>query len=186
MKKSLVYTKTGDTGTTSLVGGTRVPKTHIRLEAYGTVDELSSYIGLLITYIKDTDDQHFLTSIQNKLFVVNACLATDTEKAQVQPYNITSEDVNEVEQEIDHIDEELPPLKAFVLSGGCREAALSHVCRTVCRRAERRILSLSEHYPVAKELTSYINRLSDYFFVLARKNNISNNKEEIFWKNCCK
>ena len=150
MKKSLIYTRTGDGGKTSLVGGTRVSKTDIRLEAYGTVDELNSFLGLLVTRLKDEAEQ-----------------------------------VAKVEAEIDRLDSLVPPLKAFVLPGGDEGAALCHVCRTVCRRAERRILSLAQEAPVSAELLAYMNRLSDYLFVLSRKINLDNKKDEIFWQNSC-
>ena len=163
-----IYTKTGDKGTTSLVGGTRVPKTHIRLEAYGTVDELNSNLGLLITYLLDGKDKDFLQQVQDRLFA------------------ISSEQVEMVEREIDRLDTLLPPLSAFILPGGSRGAALCHVCRTVCRRAERRILALAEQVEISSELLAYVNRLSDYLFVLSRKMNQDDKKGEIFWNNSCK
>lgn len=187
MKKSLVYTKTGDRGTTGLIGGTRVPKTHIRLEAYGTVDELSSNIGLLITYLNGENDREFLLHVQNKLFAVGSHLATDQEKVQLKDASvITAADIEHIEREIDAIDEILPPLTAFVLPGGATGAAVCHICRTVCRRAERRILALSETCTISPELLAYVNRLSDYLFVLSRKINFNEGKEEIFWNNSCK
>ena len=167
-----IYTKTGDKGTTSLVGGTRVPKTHIRLEAYGTVDELNSNLGLLITYLLDGKDKDFLQQVQDRLFAVGSHLAT--------------EQVEMVEREIDRLDTLLPPLSAFILPGGSRGAAVCHVCRTVCRRAERRILALAEQVEIASELLAYVNRLSDYLFVLSRKMNQDDKKGEIFWNNSCK
>ena len=185
MKKSMVYTKTGDKGTTSLVGGTRVAKTDVRLEAYGTVDELNSFLGVLVTYLADESDRLFMQQIQNKLFVVGGYLATDQEKTAL-PCQISADDVKVMEQAIDEADEQLPPLKAFVLPGGSRGASVCHVCRTVCRRAERRILALNDLYPVSPELIAYVNRLSDYLFVLSRKINIQQGKEEIFWTNSCK
>lgn len=187
MKKSLVYTKTGDKGTTSLVGGTRVPKTHIRLEAYGTVDELNSHLGLLITYLADERDRTFVQQVQDKLFAVGSHLATDREKTKLHEASIiTLQLVETMENEIDRLDEMLPPLSAFVLPGGSRGAAVCHVCRTVCRRAERRILALAEQVEIASELLAYVNRLSDYLFVLSRKINQDEKKEEIFWNNSCK
>lgn len=187
MKKSLVYTKTGDKGTTSLVGGTRVPKTHIRLEAYGTVDELNSHLGLLITYLADERDRTFVQQVQDKLFAVGSHLATDREKTKLHEASIiTPQQVETMENEIDRLDEMLPPLSAFVLPGGSRGAAVCHVCRTVCRRAERRILALAEQVEIASELLAYVNRLSDYLFVLSRKINQDEKKEEIFWNNSCK
>ena len=183
----MVYTKTGDKGRTSLVGGARVSKTHIRLEAYGTVDELNAQIGLLITYVTDVHDREFLTNIQNQLFSVGSYLATDQEKTLIHAVSqITSEQVEAMEQEIDRIDEQLPPLSAFVLPGGSRGATVCHVCRTVCRRAERRILSLADEVEISPTLLAYVNRLSDYLFVLSRKMNQDEKKIEIFWDNSCK
>lgn len=187
MKKSLVYTKTGDRGTTGLIGGTRVPKTHIRLEAYGTVDELNSNLGLLISYLTEEHDCSFLLGVQHKLFAIGSHLATDQEKVPLRDVSIiTTADVEAIEHEIDAIDEILPPLHAFILPGGSRAAAISHVCRTVCRRAERRILTLSERDEISPELLAYVNRLSDYLFILSRKANFNDGRDEIFWNNSCK
>lgn len=182
-----IYTKTGDKGTTSLVGGTRVPKTHIRLEAYGTVDELNSHLGLLVTYLLDGKDKAFLQQVQNRLFAVGSHLATDREKTGLKAASVISpEHVEMVEQEIDRLDTLLPPLSAFVLPGGSRGAAVCHVCRTVCRRAERRILALAGQVEISSELLAYVNRLSDYLFVLSRKMNQDDKKDEIFWNNSCR
>jgi len=187
MKKSLVYTKTGDKGTTALIGGTRVAKTHVRLEAYGTVDELNAQLGLLVTYLTDEKDKDIVLKVQNKLFTIGSHLATDQEKVELRKASIiTPEDIAELEQEIDIVDEALPPLRAFVIPGGSRGAAVCHVCRTVCRRAERRILALSEEYEVSFEVLSYMNRLSDYLFVLSRRINVTEETGEIFWNNTCK
>lgn len=176
-----IYTKTGDKGTTSLVGGTRVPKTHIRLEAYGTVDELNSNLGLLITYLLDGKDKDFLQQVQDRLFAVGSHLATDREKMELKEASIISpEQVEMVEREIDRLDTLLPPLSAFILPGGSRGAAVCHVCRTVCRRAERRILALAEQVEIASELLAYVNRLSDYLFVLSRKMNQDDKKVKYF------
>ena len=181
-----IYTKTGDRGTTSLVGGTRVPKTHIRLEAYGTVDELNSHLGLLDTYLLDEKDKCFLRQVQDRLFAVGSHLATDREKTELRAASvITPEQVEAVEREIDRLDALLPPLSAFVLPGGSRGAAVCHICRTVCRRAERRILALAEQVEISSELSAYVNRLSDYLFVLSRKMNRDEKKDEIFWDNSC-
>ena len=187
MKKSLVYTRTGDKGTTSLVGGTRVPKTHARLEAYGTVDELNSFIGLLITYLNLEEEQAFLQRVQNNLFVIGSNLATDQSITKLRAASVITKDmINEMEHRIDCVDDSVPPLTAFVLPGGSRGAAVCHICRTVCRRAERRILALAEQAEVSPELIAYINRLSDYLFVLSRKINQVDKKEEIFWNNSCR
>ncbi|KAA6317828.1 Cob(I)yrinic acid a c-diamide adenosyltransferase [termite gut metagenome] len=182
MKKSIVYTKTGDQGTTGLIGGTRVPKNHIRLEAYGTTDELNSQLGLLVTYLTEKSDRDFIIKVQNKLFSLGAYLATDQEKAQITDIsNITPNDITDVEREIDRIDETLPALHAFAIPGGSRGAAICHVCRTVCRRTERCVLTLAESYFVSSDLLIYLNRLSDYLFMLSRKINIIEKRDEIFW-----
>lgn len=196
--KSNVYTRTGDAGQTSLIGGTRVSKTDLRLEAYGTVDELNAQLGLLHTYLADPTadesvaatravDAALLLRVQSDLFSVGAFLATDTSKLPPRPTAIiTPEMVSELEQAIDRIDSQLPPLRLFILPGGGRTAAVAHVCRTVCRRAERRILALAEQADVAPELLAYVNRLSDYLFVLSRKLNVDEKKEEIIWNKRCK
>jgi len=182
MKKSLVYTKTGDKGTTGLIGGTRVSKTHARLEAYGTVDELNANLGLLVTYLSEERDRLFVSAVQDKLFSVGSHLATDQDKVKLDDVSIiTPDDVAFMEAEIDAADEMLPTLRWFVIPGGSRGSAISHVCRTVCRRAERRILSLTEDYEIDANLLAYVNRLSDYLFVLSRKINFLEKKEEIFW-----
>ena len=187
MKKSNVYTRTGDEGTTSLVGGTRVSKTDIRLESYGTVDELNAQLGLLMTYIEDDADKEFLLKIQHKLFSVGSYLATDQDKTPLKECSIIfPSHIEEIEREIDMIDEQLPPINRFVIPGGSRGAATCHVCRTVCRRAERRILSLSKDCFIDKNIMVFINRLSDYLFLLSRKQNININRNEIFWDNTCK
>lgn len=182
MKKSLVYTKTGDKGTTGLIGGTRVSKTHARLEAYGTVDELNANLGLLVTYLTEERDRLFVLTVQDKLFSVGSHLATDQDKVKLHDVSIiTTNDIASMEAEIDVADEMLPTLRWFVIPGGSRGSAICHVCRTVCRRAERRILSLTEDYEMDANLLAYVNRLSDYLFVLSRKINFLEKKEEIFW-----
>ncbi|MBR3856422.1 MAG: cob(I)yrinic acid a,c-diamide adenosyltransferase [Bacteroidaceae bacterium] len=174
-----VYTKTGDTGTTSLVGGKRVPKDCARLESYGTIDELNAQVGLLLTYVSEPVDRETLIGIQNNLFVIGAQLAT--EAPQVPSVVITSVDVTKLEQSIDAASEGLPKWRGFTLPGGCRPAALAHVCRTICRRAERRILTLNSSEEVAPELLAYVNRLSDYFYILALRLNFLQGTEEILW-----
>lgn len=179
-----IYTRTGDQGQTSLVGGQRVSKTCTRLESYGTTDELNSQIGLLITYCQDNADKAFLTEVQNTLFVVGGYLATDNSQREVRSYNIVTPDmVKAVEQQIDAINAILPPFRAFILPGGSRAAAVAHVCRTVCRRAERRIVALREEgAEVDTQVITYVNRLSDYLFVLARKLNLDEKQPEIIWQ----
>lgn len=179
-----IYTKTGDKGQTSLVGGQRVSKCCERLESYGTIDELNSHIGVLITYCSDEADAKFLTDVQGKLFVVGGYLATDNTQRDVRQGNIvTQEMVEDIEKEIDHLQALLPPLRLFILPGGSRGAAYAHVCRTVCRRAERCILRLAESGAEVDDMvTAYVNRLSDYLFVLARKINAENNVDDVIWR----
>lgn len=189
MKKSLIYTKTGDTGATSLVGGIRVSKTHARLEAYGTVDELNSCIGMLVSSMGKSEMKDFLLYIQHKLFALGSYLATDISKTDLSISSCVSEDdISKIENEIDIIDSELTPLKGFILPGGCMQASIAHLCRTVCRRGERRILELEENgiCKVDVKCKSFVNRLSDYFFVLSRKLNQLSEKEEIYWDKSCK
>ncbi len=186
MKKSLIYTRTGDKGMTSLVGGARVPKTHVRLEAYGTVDELNSQLGLLSTYLTEEEDRDLLLWVQHKLFVVGSYLATDQTNTTLRMESqIAEADVQRLEKAIDEVDSSLPPLKAFVIPGGSRGSAVCHVARTVCRRTERCILTMSETCEVEVLVLSFVNRLSDYLFVLARKMNLLSHSDEIYWdKNC--
>ncbi|MDR0422169.1 MAG: cob(I)yrinic acid a,c-diamide adenosyltransferase [Proteiniphilum sp.] len=183
MKKSMIYTKTGDRGTTSLAGGTRVSKTHVRLDAYGTVDELNSYIGWLNCEIKEATHHDFLRYIQHKLFSAGAFLATDTESGHSKPSvgTITEKDISRLEEQIDIIDRNLPRLSRFVLPGGSEAAARAHICRTVARRAERNVYRVAERFPVADEVLIFLNRLSDYLFVLARYE-CGKTAEEIYWE----
>lgn len=183
-KKSILYTRTGDTGMTSLVGGQRVRKNSARLESYGTIDELNAQIGLLATYTGEEDRQQ-LIDIQSKLFVVGSYLATDTTQRELREQSIVTEEmVTQLEHTIDLLDASLPPLRLFILPGGTRGASVAHVCRTVCRRAERRILALQEElgFPLDPQVLAYVNRLSDYFFALSRKLNVEAGKEEILWQ----
>lgn len=182
MKKSIIYTKTGDKGTTGLVGGMRVSKTHIRLEAYGTIDELNSYIGWLNCEIEEKDNQDFLRYLQHKLFTVGSYLATETEvKPPKEASIITSKDIERVEKQIDIMDSTLPRLNRFVLPGGNESASRAHICRTISRRAERNVYKVAEKYPVSEEVLIFLNRLSDYFFVLARHES-NKSSQEIFWE----
>lgn len=181
MKKSKIYTKKGDAGTTSIVGGFPIQKSDIRLEAYGTVDELNSFLGYLITWIDDIPEKQQLQWIQDRMFTIGTCLATDRSRSELsQQQMIQPADIERIEAEIDRMDAQLPPLKTFVMPGGCRAAAVSHLCRTVCRRMERRVIALSEIAPVDILLTAFVNRLSDYLFVLSRYLNSKNQTEESF------
>ena len=186
MKKSNLYTLTGDKGTTSLVGGLRISKNDPRLEAYGTIDELNAHIGLLRQMGNDPDDDALLLFIQNKLFVVGSYLATDTSFTQLRDASrLHPADIERIENRIDTLDATVPPLHAFLLPGGTAAAAQAHVCRTVCRRAERRICQVAQEVLVDENILKFVNRLSDYFFVLARFNNYVKKKDEIFWDKDC-
>jgi cob(I)alamin adenosyltransferase len=184
MKITKVYTRGGDMGKTSLVGGQRVSKASERLEAYGTVDELSSHLGLLASLLADGDDKSMIIRIQNCLFSVCTNLATDQEKTTLSlSAHLPEGEIELVEQKIDEIMKLLPEKQGFVLPGGTTEAAQAHICRTVCRRAERRIVALSEVAKISPEVLQYVNRLSDYLFVLAKKINFNANQSEIVWQN---
>lgn len=177
-----VYTRTGDTGNTSLIGGKRVSKTCQRIESYGTIDELNSQVGLLLTYINTTTDRNNLISIQNCLFVIGAQLATDNDSPKTPSTSITADDIATLEKNIDLASENLPKWKGFTLPGGCRAAAIAHICRTICRRAERQIIAMNETESVEEQIICYINRLSDYFYVLALRLNFLEGEEEILWQ----
>jgi cob(I)alamin adenosyltransferase len=192
MKKSNIYTRGGDKGLTSLVGGVRVSKTAQRVESYGAVDELNSFTGLLIAALEGETDKDFLRFVQHKLFTIGSYLATAPEQsgrvgegANHHSPVLTPGSIERIEQEIDRIDEALPGMKAFLLPGGSRQSALAHVCRTVCRRAEREIYRLAETATVEELILVFINRLSDYFFVLARQECLRNNGAEIIWDSTC-
>lgn len=187
MKKCSVYTRVGDDGSTSLVGGIRVSKTDVRIEAYGTVDELNSEIGLLISEVKSNDDAVFLEHVQNNLFIVGSYLATDQSQTSLKSASeLQQQEVEKLEHAIDEIEELIPPQRSFILPGGSRESSLAHVCRTVCRRAERRILEVAEMTSVSPQILAYMNRLSDYLFVLSRKLNFIANIDEKIWQKTCK
>ncbi len=185
MTKSNVYTRTGDRGTTSLVGGTRVAKDSPRLEAYGTVDELNSWLGLIaLSRNIDDQDRRLIGSVQNRLFDIGSMLATEPD-SKWQPQPLGPDAVAEIELAIDRLDAALPAHNRFILPGGCEDAARTHIARCVARRAERRIITLADQTDVDPAIISYINRLSDYLFVLARAINHNFGSDEIFWeKNC--
>ncbi len=178
--KSKIYTLTGDKGTTSLVGGKRVAKDDVRVEAYGTIDELNSFIGLLAHNSKlDLPGMHELIyKMQNKLFNIGAYLATDSNDPVK---GLNDEDVHEIEARIDDMDEQLPPAGAFLLPGGSRLSALCDICRPVARRAERRVVALAREAAVDPLVLAYLNRLSDFFYIFARFNNVTNQVEERKW-----
>jgi len=178
-----LYTKTGDRGETGLIGGTRVPKNDVRIEAYGTIDELNSFIGLLTTYQIPEIDLLFLRTIQNNLFSIGSYLATDTTKVSLHQVSILkSESISLIENEIDRLDASLPVLSSFILPGGSQTGAFSHICRTISRRAERRLFDVNEFYMPDNQVSIYVNRLSDYFFALSRYLTLTEGAEEICWK----
>ncbi len=183
--KSRLYTRTGDDGTTSLVGGKRAPKDSPRLEAYGTVDELNSWLGLLAASEAIAPERRKdLQRIQNRLFDIGACLATEPE-SEWQPVPPGDAAVKEIESLIDNIDAGLPPLRQFILPGGHPDAARANIARTVARRAERHIVTLARTETVDSSITQYINRLSDLLFALAKEINLKNDIPEIFWHKDC-
>ena len=177
-----IYTKTGDKGTTGLIGGTRVKKYDLRLEAYGTVDELNSFLGVVRSLQTDRHSDEILEKIQNKLFVIGAHLATDdTINLIKKQLPVAESDILGLENEMDEMNEQLPELRNFILPGGCQATSFCHVARTVCRRAERLIVELAEKVEVDPNLIVYMNRLSDYLFVLSRKVSIDQKAAEILW-----
>ncbi|MFD2248220.1 cob(I)yrinic acid a,c-diamide adenosyltransferase [Pontibacter ruber] len=178
-----IYTKTGDKGTTSLIGGTRVAKSHLRIESYGTVDELNSYIGLVRDQEVNKGRADILKEIQDRLFTIGSVLATDPDKnVKMGTPDLHEEDVVLLEQEIDKYTTEVPPLRAFVLPGGNQSVSFCHVARCVCRRAERLVIRLQEESPVDDLVIIYLNRLSDYLFALCRKMTYELQAEEVVWK----
>ena len=185
-KITKVYTRGGDQGMTSLVGGQRVSKASVRLESYGTVDELSAHLGLLAAMLPEGDDQQFIQRIQSCLFNVCTNLATDQDQTPLYPSaHLPEGEIRRMEDAVDAIMALLPERQGFILSGGTPAAAQAHVCRTVCRRAERCIVALSEEATVSPEVLQYVNRLSDYLFVFAKKLNFIAGKSEKVWQNTC-
>lgn len=176
-----IYTKTGDGGNTSLLGGKRVSKGNIRIEAYGTVDELNAYVGLLKDQEINRPREAFLKTIQEKLFVMGASLATVPGKEKVKKPDIYPEDISALEAEIDAMESQLEPLTKFILPGGHQVVSFCHIARTVCRRAERCVVNLQEEEEVKENVIQYLNRLSDYFFVLGRLIAKELDVEEVTW-----
>lgn len=182
MKKSNVYTRTGDQGQTSLADGTRTNKFALRLDSYGEIDELNSHVGLLVCHVKDEQIKNLLLDVQRTLFTIGGMLATPPESGKITTCKVTVEQVQALEHSIDHLHEGLPPWRGFTLPGGCIAASQAQICRTVCRRAERRICELSvQESGVDSTLMAYVNRLSDMFYVLALYLNNTEGVEEIFW-----
>lgn len=185
MKKSKIYTRGGDSGTTSLVGGERVKKCCLRLESYGTIDELNSHLGLLAAMLENTDIDLPTQFLQSCLFEIGTHLAMPCEGDTPAPYTISEAYVEQLEQLIDTLDQQLDPLRSFILPGGSLPASQCHVCRTVCRRAERYITALAEEAPLSPTVLAFVNRLSDFFFVLARLINKKMGIAEISWQKSC-
>ncbi|CAM2066981.1 Corrinoid adenosyltransferase [Sulfidibacter corallicola] len=185
-----VYTKTGDKGTTSLVGGQRVPKNHLRIEAYGTVDELNAFVGSLAQSVSEDAHQStevnwfwgVLVRIQHELFNLGSILATLPSDVHPKQPRIREADIRQLEADIDHCNKGCPPLRSFVLPGGSRQNTDLHICRTVCRRAERQLIALGTQDEVDPLCIQYLNRLSDAFFVWSRWINRLMDKEEVLWE----
>ncbi len=175
-----IYTKTGDKGETSLFGGKRLPKYHIRIEAYGTVDELNSHIGLVRDSIQDGHQKKLLKDIQDRLFAIGSSLASDPDKNMITP-DIKESDIEILEQAMDEMDAELPALKNFILPGGHPVVSYCHIARCVCRRAERNTVALAVNEAVEQLVIQYLNRLSDYLFILGRKIAQDLGAEEVVW-----
>lgn len=176
-----IYTKTGDKGLTSLIGGTRVPKHHIRIESYGTVDELNSYIGLIADQDITWHDKEILKQVQDRLFTIGSSLAADPEKSKMIIPDLHQEDIELLEKEMDDMNLQLPELRHFILPGGSNIISYCHIARCVCRRAERIVVHLAEESAVEEKVNIYLNRLSDYLFTLARKVGHENNVPENKW-----
>lgn len=177
-----IYTKTGDKGTTALFGGARVPKHHIRIESYGTVDELNSYIGLLRHREIGSENQEVLGEVQDRLFTLGSILATDPSKSNMKVPELIEADVELLEKEIDRMMEVLPEMRSFVLPGGNDSVSFCHIARCVCRRAERLAVQLNEEEPIDHLVITYLNRLSDYLFALSRMIGKRDNAPEVPWK----
>lgn len=178
-----IYTKTGDKGKTSLFGGQRVDKDDLRVECYGTVDELNSFLGFVVTEIADTEAKEAIQKIQNHLFTLGGELATPIDKASKQKSgsNINIDQIQFLEERIDYFDKKLPTLKQFILPGGSKGAALLHITRSVSRRSERLVVKLSKNDVINENIIIYLNRLSDFLFVLARFENDVNQISDIPW-----
>lgn len=177
-----IYTKAGDKGKTSLLTGTKVSKHHLRLEAYGTIDELNAHIGLLRSQHTDETTKNRLTAIQDNLFTMASHLAADDQEVSFSLPEFQPSATQKLEDAIDDMEQALPELKNFVHPGGDNAVSFCHIARTVCRRAERRLVELTEETEIEAKFVIYLNRLSDFLFVLARKLSYDNNLEEIAWK----
>lgn len=177
-----IYTKTGDKGTTSLIGGTRLSKAHIRIEAYGTVDELNSYIGMLRDQLVNESRRDLLKEIQDRLFTIGSHLASEPDQTKRILPDLTDGDIVLLEKEMDQITAKIPTLRAFILPGGHQSVSFGHIARTVCRRAERAVIALQQEEEVEEIVIRYLNRLSDYLFMLCRAMTYELKIEEVIWK----
>ena len=177
-----IYTKTGDEGMTSLFGGKRVSKSNLRIETYGTIDELNSYVGLLRDQEVNKKRKDALVEIQDRLFTIGSILATEPGNAKVKIPSLQETDIIFLEQKIDEMDVQLPPMKSFVLPGGHQSVSFGHVARTVCRRAERLVIALNQVEKIDDKVIKYINRLSDFLFVLCRMMTQELGAEETPWQ----
>ncbi|GAB2847855.1 ATP:cob(I)alamin adenosyltransferase [Hymenobacter ruber] len=177
-----IYTKTGDKGLTSLIGGTRVPKSSLRIECYGTVDELNSHLGLVRDLDVNAGRRPLLKEIQDRLFTIGSALAADPEKSKMKLPDLHAADVTLLEDEIDRLNLDLPELRAFILPGGHPAVSHAHIARCVCRRAERLVIHLAEDAFVADLVVVYLNRLSDFLFVLSRAMAHELGVEEVTWQ----
>lgn len=187
MKTNSVYSRKGDGGNTTILGGVHVSKTDVRIEACGTLDELNSNIGFLISLITDKDDKIILDKIQNHLFVIGTNLIIDKNQVkQSDTINIEESDIVMLENEIDSIQAQLPQNKCFIIPGGTESASYAHVCRTVCRRAERCICALRDIIDIDNKILAFMNRLSDYLYELALKLNFIDGRSEKKWKKTCR
>ena len=176
-----IYSKKGDKGKTSLIGGKIVDKHNLSVDAYGTIDELNSFIGLLKDYVEDKKIKKVLNNIQLKLFSVGSILASAGDNNFSEKVSIEKKDIEDIESNIDNMNDHLPKLKNFIIPGGHKISSYCHVCRSICRRAERRISELNNLYKINPHILSYVNRLSDFFFVLSRHIKHSDNVEETYW-----
>lgn len=177
-----IYTKTGDKGRTALLGGTRISKDDERIHAYGTVDELNAYIGMLRDLDKDEERRELLKEIQDRLFTIGSILATDPKKDKVKHPDLHTEDVEVLEKAMDQMNEKLPEMRNFILPGGHQHVSFCHIARCVCRRAERHVIGLHETTTAGYLVVQYLNRLSDFLFILGRKISQELEVEEVVWK----
>ena len=178
-KKATIYTGTGDNGTTSLIGGTRVRKDHIRVEAYGTIDELNAHLGLLSVVIEDDQTRLFIEKIEHNMLTIGCSLANE----QKSEYTLSDKDIAVMQKAIDNLEASLPPMHSFIIPGGTEAAARANLCRTICRRAERVLTTLRREHEIEQNIMTYINRLSDYLFLLQRQ---QLNGEEKKWEKTCR